>query len=370
LLSGRAYRTRANCKSEDVSGKYLESIKSANFALGIIPQTYNQQHNVQKIIIFNENTTYNKFITLDKVNEARIVGSVILSYCEKYPCDSRKKWKFSQLLVGVDRSSSIYSEINSVAELKKLVDWNYTKAYLENQFGVHKIGSKFYTSYKIKDELDEIDTIKYFQNNSTAVNLKNLFEWRKSCFDLYDTMSSTVKKIQSDKTDQQRKFLKFFSSFFINDFQKYDTCHKLIRPASIEVDAEQNWFTSYISGFVHFYQSGYRYSCYDHAWTYNPNENINSMFSIDIPEYRRCKAESLNEMFEHLINAMTTMQHQSGKSFRYIEYDSQPGGTHQKIFSWIVEDNKQQACVQKYPSPEIFPEDIEWKQFSALKITP
>lgn len=364
LLSGKLYKVRDNCANEDLWGAYKEKVDRPNFTLAIIPQVYNHQRLAQKILIFKEHFEQDKFIFVpEESREARIIGSVILEYCDHYPCDSRKRWKATQILVGVDVLDAKYGQLNSLAELKNVIEWPYTKAYLENQFGAHQLANNFKPAYRVISELGVEETLKYFKDKSFVINVNKLQNWRKTCFSLYDSMWKEVTRIRSEKLHQQDKFHDFFLSFYMHDLDQFVSCQKLVRAANINEEPARHWFFTYVSAFVNLEQNGFVYSCKDKVWSYNARVDIHHLVTTELKEMRLCKPSEFEAIFDHAINAMSTMQYQTNKSFRFIEYDTQHGGSHQKLYSWIQQQSLNLACDKNIRSPEIFPVDIYWNPF-------
>jgi len=67
------------------------------------------------------------------------------------------------------------------------------------------------------------------------------------------------------------------------------------------------------------------------------------------------------------------MKGQTNKEFRFVEYDSGRGGTHQKIYAWIGSQGKTLMCKNKKglfkkAEPEaqfdVFPQDVVWETFT------
>ena len=344
---------------------FEEPINKPNFSLGIIPRIYNQQRFIQKIIVFNEINEDTKLPLLPAhFNQARVVGSVILQYCNQYPCNTQKKWSSTQILVGVDSEDSKYSEIKNLSELKKVVNWPYMKAFVENQYGTHMIGKKSYPAYRLKAELNYEETLSFFKKASYNINISKLLDWRKGCFALYDSLWDQAQKIRTVKNGQQEAFYDLFKAFYIRDFEKYLSCQKIVRPANINENVDRHWFFAFIQAFANLEQTGFYYSCKGDSWALNTPIDAENFITSEVKELKLCLPSDFEHMFNHAINAMTSMQNQLNQSYRYIEYDTQQGGTHQKLYSWILEHNKKLSCDNTQGSPEIFPEDILWQAFA------
>ena len=62
---------------------------------------------------------------------------------------------------------------------------------------------------------------------------------------------------------------------------------------------------------------------------------------------------------------MSGLYNSSRQHYRFIEYDSRIGGSHQLIFNWVFENGKRFGCNARKLEEKgtIFPEDISWKRF-------
>lgn len=364
LPSGKLYKVRNNCANKDIWGAYIGKIARPEFSMGIVPQMYNQEKKPQKIIIFKTHFDDEPFQYIpDEIRDARVIGSVILEYCDAYPCDARNRWTATQMLVGVDLLDSNFKEIKTFAELKDKINWPYTKAYLENQFGVHNLANKTFPAYRVTAELEIENTEKYFKEKSQLVDMEKLSNWRKNCLSLYDLIWEKVVEIRSSKNSQREKFFDYFKSFYIYDADKYYSCQKIVKPGSINENPERNWFFNFISAYMHLEQNGYYYNCAQAAWLQNSKIDAHHTSTNQLNELRLCKATEFEKMFDHAMNGLVMLKNQRNKSFRFIEYDSEHGGSHQKIYSWITYSSKKLACEDGNIHPEIFPSDVFWPAF-------
>ena len=368
LTSGKIYKVRDNCENQDSWQDYKDKFNTPNFSLGIIPQVYNQQKTMQKIIIFKELKADEKFsMTQVRPSEARIVGSVLMEYCERFVCDSKKTGVSTQILIGVDPLDSRFADVKTFKELNGKIDWAYARAYLQNQFGAHRVWKKTKPAYQITDELELQESLKYFKKNSIAVNMKELLKSRIKCFDLYDSLWDKMLKIRKEKNNQQEQFFDLLNNFYQKDLVFFNSCQKIIRPANISENNERHWFFSLFLAAINLEQNRFYYSCKNKSWIYNSLLDVKPLVNGELKELRICKPSELETMFDSTIKTMSTMKNQLNKFFRYIEFDTQQGGSQQKIYAWVSENSNKLGCDQVKTSPEIFPPGVYWNYLMPTK---
>jgi hypothetical protein len=364
MLSGALYKVREFCKTEDIWDSYSGDILYPNFTLGIIPQTFDALGEPQKIIVFKSNPNVSKFeFNIRYYHEATILGSILIETCDSYPCQTRDRWKQSQILVSVDRNDPEYNYIETFTQLKRVVNWNYTKAFVVNGYGSHKVGSKYYPASRINAELSHGDTMKMLNKKSVKIDLKKEMEFRDNCVRLFDESFKNIQMIRAAKTLQQENFLKYFKEFFEKDSKLFYACQKVVRPANINEDPERHWFYEFITSFIGLERSGLYFSCAEKGWSFNPKVDDEHFYIDQTKEINRCRAKDFEKSFDQSINGMSLLKSQLNKYFHYIEYDSAHGGSHQKIYSWIIDDVKKIPCETEKMGNEIFPQDVVWPAF-------
>jgi hypothetical protein len=174
-----------------------------------------------------------------------------------------------------------------------------------------------------------------------------------------------VGRIRSSVFVQKEKFFDTFKDFYMHDAEKFFNCQKLVRPANVNEDIERNWFFTYIQAFMLLEKNGYYYSCESGTWNYKPQKDFHTFVTNQLKEIRLCKPSDFEKMFDRAVNYILVLKNQGQKFYRYVEYDSQLGGSHQKIFSWLTETNKRLPCDKENISSEIFPTDVFWPAFKA-----
>lgn len=370
LYSGKLYKEHDYCPVDDVWDFYKGEVFKPNFTQGIVPRTLDEAQVPQRIIVFSRDKEIEKFKLLPtNYDTARIVGSVILEACENYPCDLKSKWSSSQILIAVNSHDSAYSSINLLSELRSAVDWSYVKSILVNQGGVHQVGKKHFPAFRVSKEFNLDETLKYFEKNSKFIKMDELLSFRSECFKLYDLIWEKSEKIRSEKNDQQTKFLNFFNEFYKNNSDQFYQCQKLVRPANINENDKRLWFFAYMQAFTNLTKNGFYYSCSEKTWAYNPKVDDSHYFVDQNKELSRCRSRDFEKAFDQAINGLSLMKNQINRNFRFIEYDTQRGGSHQKIYGWVEDKSLAFACKnQKAPRKEnqfdLFPQDVVWQNFS------
>jgi hypothetical protein len=298
---------------------------------------------------------------------ARIVGSIILEFCANYPCDTKSRWKQTQILVAVNSHDPVYSEVNFLGELRSKVDWNYVRSILVNQEGGHQVGKKLFPAHRISKEYALEETLKYFDKNSQLIKMDELVNFRDKCFKLYDEIWEKVEKIRGED-DQQVKFFNFFKEFYGKSFDQFYQCQKLVRPANINEDERRLWFFTYLQAFGHLEKNDFYYNCPAKAWSYSPKKDDGQYLNDQNKEFNKCRAGNFEKMFDQAINGISLMRNQTNKNYRFIEYDTRRGGSHQKIYGWVEGTNLTFTCKDskdaiKENQFDLFPQDVVWNNF-------
>lgn len=372
LYSGKIYREREYCSQDDIWKNYGGDLMTPNFTQGIVPRVYDQNKGPMKIIVISSKENIEPFKEQPiRYDTARVMGSIVVDQCENFPCDIPGKWKPSQILVGVSTRDADFNALGNFSELKKKIDWNYARGILTNMYGYHKVGGKVYPAYRISKELNLKDSLAYFNKTSsriTAENFTELNQWRVGCMKLYDSVWDESERIRKLTYGQAEEFLKYFKDFYAKNSNEFYQCSKLVRPGNIVEDPRRIWFFSYLQAFTLLEKNGFYYSCFDNAWAYNARVDDNKFYVDQNKELARCRAKNFETAFDQAINGMSLMRNQINRQFRFVEYDTVRGGSHQKIYGWIHEKTQDYACKYDSKTPkqipfDIFPQDVVWEYF-------
>jgi hypothetical protein len=195
-----------------------------------------------------------------------------------------------------------------------------------------------------------------------------LLKTRDQCFKLYDDIWAKVEKIKTEKFDQQGKFLSLFKDFYKKDSDQFYQCQKMVRPASINDNDKRLWFFAYIQAFTNLEKNGFYYSCAEKLWAYNVKVDETHYYNNQNIELNKCRAKDFEVAFDQAINGLTLMKNQINKNYRFIEYDTQHGGSHQKLYAWVEDFNKKIVCrnlsSKKIENQiDLFPQDVNWVNF-------
>lgn len=372
LYSGKLYRKRLFCQQDDIWDNYRGDLTTPNFTQGIVPRVLNENGRPMQIIVIGDGQLVEPFKHDPKYfDEAKIIGSVILENCESYPCDQVNKWKPSQILFGISAREPNVMKKNSFANLKLQTDWNYLKAMLTNMNGYHRLGGKTFPAYRISKELNMKDTMSYFKKTATIFDEKKMSEmqtFRANCMNLYDQMWTDVQKIREIKNGQVDQFLSYFQNFYKSKSEDFYQCQKWVRAGTIVDNPQRLWYFSFIHAFTLLEKNGFFYNCSDNSWAYNPMVDDKKRYIDQNTELARCKAKSFSQSFDRAINGMSLMRNQINRSYRFIEYDTRTGGSHQKMYAWVEYPVQNYSCKDESKKPsqvplDIFPQDVVWEPF-------
>ena len=372
LYSGKLYREREFCAQDDIWKNYSGDLVNPNFTQGIVPRVYDQNKTPMKIIIISNKENIEPFKQLPaRYDSARVIGSMVVDQCENFPCDLPGKWKPTQILVGVSTRDTQFNAIMRFTELKSKIDWSYARGILTNMYGYHKVGGNVFPAYRISKELNLKDTVRYFNKNSSILDSQNfakLVEWRVGCMKLYDSIWEESERIRNLKYAQADKFLEYFKDFYLKRSNEFNDCSKLVRPGNVDDDPRRVWFFSYLQAFTQLEKSGFYYSCNDNAWAYNARVNEDKFYVDQNKELARCRSKNFEQTFDQAINGMSLMKNQINRQFRFVEYDTVPGGSHQKIYAWIHDKSQEYSCKYDSKTPkqipfDVFPQDVVWEHF-------
>lgn len=326
----------------------------------------------------------------------RIIGGVIEQYCDKYPCNLRRKWLSKFILVGVDPDDPQLKKILSIENLKEVVDWRKVKAHLENLKGQNVTDAqKALPAYRIIGEVKVAKAITYAFKRGKVFSALELMGLRSTCHSIYDYIwDSNLLIRENQKTEGDRKLISqlkervkkfnigaensiesdfglFFSFFYNNYSDKFNTCSKYVRATNINYDYDKHWFFAYFQGFLLLKDLNYVYHCKSRAWVKNPFNASRGVNDYDFFELlKECNQFQLDEAFEHATAKLATLGHHMQDTYRYITYDMGIGGTHKKLYSWVSYPGKRLSCnkdIIKERRLSSFPSDIKWKGYKLDK---
>ena len=378
LKSGRSYKKRKYCEEDDIWQSYKGNIYKPPFTMGFIPRLLDQRGLPQKIITFGEEKYFPSIKEdLSASVRVRVVGGVIEQYCPQYPCTLRNRWLSRVILIAINPNDPKFENIVHFDELKKVVDWDYMRAFLENSNGRNIKSVKELPSFRVIGNFGPNESLRLARKKGHFFTDKEITKLQSNCFSLYDFLWAKVKFIRREKAlskkegikdllDTSRedfsKFMKLVSSKYQNRFM---LCQKYVRAGSINHDTERLWFFTYLNAFFSLQKMGDVYSCKYNSWVQNPYLASGKRIYDPMKEINRCKTEDLNKAFFKIMTSLAARQGSFQQYIRYITYDNSRGGSHQKIYSWIFEDSNHQSCKEKksYKIRKVLPHNVEWKSF-------
>lgn len=414
LKSGQLFKKYQYCPQNDVWKTYPEKIERPPYTEGFIPRLMDQFGRPMRVFIFGDKS----FFVNDKKEvafsqRARIVGGVVQQYCHSYPCAGREKWLSTMVMIGVVPFDPKMRDVNNIEELKKKVDWNAAKAFMENGYG-RKLGPpRDEPVYRVISEVSTENAWKYGFEKGHLFQMPEMNTIRSSCYKLYDSIwigakrarivteesninkqdiAKRAKEIEELKNDftrmtvindtytnreeekleylekvqkKEMNFGDFFKTIYFDYGDRLKTCFQYVRPANLVHDPERHWFFVYIESFLNVEQLGNFYMCSRKAWVENPIIN-NGKRTYNKNLLKNCTGTELDLSFDSSITFLTGLKRSNREHYRFIEDDIGIGGSHQKIQSWVYLDGKKLSCEETFRTasePLIFPEDIRWSPF-------
>jgi hypothetical protein len=351
---------------------------------------------------------------------AKIVGGMVVQYCKYYPCNHKKSWTSRLILVGVNPNDPKFENTSDIEKLRKQVDWNYVRAFLENYRGRTVLANKEYPAYRIVGEVSPIKAGRYAFQKGYLFDINKMNLMRKQCYKLYDYIWSNMEEIRKYKQSQEKKknavaesnksmfyknkfgsnviaddinqiqkmddnksldhhieFNGDFSAFFLHLMNNYQgplrTCLEYVQASSINSNKRRHWTFAFLENFINLNNLDQSYRCLNKVWIDNPTLVSGKKQYQD--DYRYCTIDALNRGMERGINRMSVMKKRGINHYQYIQYDNGSGGTHEKIYSWVKGSGKDLSCRvdekkdknidedRVILSKDIFPLDVSWEFF-------
>lgn len=385
IVSGQHFVDKTFCEQTDISRKYKKTIEFPPYTSGIVPRLLDQLGEPQKIIVFGDKNFYTKNYR-DHFFDTRVVGGFIERVCRFGACTKFKDLSSRVVLVGVQAGNEKYEKVRSIEDLRLVVDWNEVRAFVENGFGKNTVGGAFYPGFKMGSELSAIQAMTTIKKNSIYLSNKKLNKMRQSCHRLYDYVwkniapfSKEEKKLLSlKKVNERRAYYRkisrskdaLFYRRFIGAYRRYEaeykTCVKYVYPSNVHYDPERHWFLTYYTAVHLLNDLGYSFDCTRSLWIKNPVDSDGKRTIKTSQEFRGCDARKIDMAFEYAINFMENLRFKSYPAYRYVDYDRHAIGTHQKLYSWVPQNNKKLECYGKQEDKAAklptYPSDIKWKR--------
>lgn len=414
LKSGQFYKKHHYCPQDDVWKTYPGKINYPPFAEGFIPRVMDQFGRPMRVLVFGSQSYFVKDKRENAYSQrAKIIGGVVKQYCSDYPCAGQEKWTSTMVMIGVIPFDPSYENLNTIEDLKNKVNWSEVKAFIENGYG-RKLGPpRDEPVYRLVGETSAQDAWKYGFEKGHVFSMKEMNQIRSSCYQLYDAVWMGAKKsrvvtekrqmtqaelekraeeliqykndfsrvtvikdtliykdedtsTELEKVEKgEMKFGDFMKNIYFKHGNRLHTCFEYVRPANIQLDVQRHWFFAFLEAFVNLDKMGHFYLCSRRAWIENPILN-NGKRTYGKENMRNCTGEELDLAFDGAITFFAGLRRASRDHYKYIEYDSGIGGSHQKIYSWVFDDGKKLKCPSDFKTStndSLFPSDIRWEPF-------
>ncbi len=377
MVSGKIYKAANLCKQKDPWGSYERSVEYPSVSLGIIPRVANKTKELSplKAIVFHPDDRNNppKDLATSEFWRIKLIGSFRLKECRAYPCRSTNSWKEEIFLVGVSTKNFQNAEIDNsnYSDLKRLrntPEWQEAKAFLHTQLGVFPLGkTEAYPRYSVVNEQGRSDTLKLLKNDVNFLTEDLILRSRSNCRDKFSTFYAKVTELKSkDRAKEELK--KFTIDFLSNDKEFLNSCLSIVRPATVNSSSDRLWFFAFLKAVLVLENEDFYFNCQQKTWYPNPRDADSTLMYSTVKELEKCNPQSAELIYESAINGMSIMQNQTGRSYRFIEYDTQSGGSHQKMYSWLPYNTKRLQCPKENLTLEdVFPADVEWIEFNEGK---
>jgi len=389
IVSGRRYKKHALCVQKDVWEKYDDDIYLPPFTEGILPRVLDEIGQPQMIRVFGRESFYAQEHGVAS-HQVKVVGGVLEQVCPSPPCKGPYNWVSRLVLIAVDPIDPKFKNVTDFEGLKKVVDWDYAMAFMQNAHGTHFANQKRYPAYRISGEIKSGFALRFATSYSHVFTLKELMNMRSGCYKLYDYTWNLLKndhiieKVAEQKADVihatgsvqipskktiriKTEFYDLFKEWFSKFGHKYQTCSDYVATSNINDNPERHWFFTYLTAFFRVQRLGYLYSCSKNSWVVNPAIANGKRKFNPAKEFQSCNANQTDHAFLSAVNTFVYLYQNYKSHYRYIEYDNGIDGTHEKIYSWVQADHKHFVCeksdfkVYGDSAQTIFPDDVRWK---------
>ena len=403
LMSGKLYRRYKYCPEKDVWGGEKE-LNRPHVHVGFVPRLIDQMGRPQQMIVFGREEHFHEFErTASKAQKVRVVGGVLHQYCKEYPCQLKKRWLSKVMLVAVNPKDWSFRDVTTLEGLKKKVDWEQTLAFLQNSFGRNVALSNEAPAYRVTGEVEAPRAMEAVFEKGLLFGRDQNSSMQLSCHALYNYLwfaservrknmqDQTTKPLQDvvlDKDDQwERKriekfvqetgealpvaahdnFALFLHHFIENYGKSFQTCSSYVRDSNININPSRHWFMAQIRAFFLLRELDYAYICRKRGWLPNPvRANGKKLYDVQ-EELKSCLPSQLDEAFKSGLTLLSGLKSSHREHYRYIQYDSVYGGSHQKIYDWVYDNGKRLSCDkddEQMTSLSLFPDDVSWRDFT------
>lgn len=352
LVSGRLFKERNYCKTEDIWKNYTSTINRPNFSWAYIPRLLGTNGRPQRVAVFGKNKYLvdGKFPKEETI-QVQVIGGVILKSCLSGLCDLKAHWDSEVILIAKSMLDEDLTDAQGPNSIKKFVDWGYFKAFLENSMGHNEIGRLSKGAYRVESQILPTRALKHVINSGHLFTSKELGTLRRSCQKVYSDALNIFKTKDG--------ISKRFSDYYEKDWNKFLICRKYVRHFNIQDQKDNHWLIEYLSAFEYASESSYYYNCRSRTWVRNV-KNSKGKFAVDAAKViKDCSDQEVTDLFPSAISLLTSLASANIPHYRYIEYDSGADTFNQKIYNWVWFSGKKLSCDNSKVN-QIFPEDVNF----------
>jgi hypothetical protein len=416
LISGKLYRQHRHCSENDVWGRRRRRVPvRPPVTMGFVPRLLDQAGLPHKVVVYGDSQYFQEFDRkADFVERVRVVGGGLLQYCDDFPCEIRERWLSRLVLIAVNPLDPKFSDIQTLDQLKGRVKWDELVTFMENGLGRNLAGADHRPAYRFSGDVDAARAFEHALSRGHLFEFSELVTMRRSCHALYDMFwegaefvrkqmhdrllgeNQTLKNLQdleerrgttpsflfsnvtkgkldSNYVDESkspvpleatRSFSVYLNHFLKNYGREYRACKRFVRDSSVKEDPRRHWFMSYVNLYFHLEDLGYIYVCSRRAWSENYLMSDGSRTYNAERERANCLPSQFDNAFETAVTMMTALRRSMRPHYRYIEFDTHGGGSHQPLFTWVHFNGKRRSCdqVSETEAPT-FPSDALWEHF-------
>ena len=327
------------------------------------------------------------FNKLDVFHTVRIIGGLFEQFCSKYPCvEENKLWESRVVAIAVNNNDRKYRDVYTLSDLKKIINWKEVKAFLENGQGVNLRYSYNFSNEREKKQTEVEPAFRIVREHFPEIALANIKKrgiyystkqlqiMRKGCHRLYDHLWSSLTDLRTKKDRGSKSFSRFFNKFYEKYGERFRTCSRYVRFSNINHNHNKHWQMSMFSGFFKLEDLNYIYICDAHTWRENRIGSNGLRRFSPLKEYKKCTDRQLDKSFKLISFFMNEQYNRFDRYYKYISYDNGIGGSHQKIYSWVLSKGRPLACqdsldfsISNRKNSEVFPESVRWKSYNIRK---
>ncbi len=379
LISGKKFKVANLCSHYDPWGGNVK-VKTPNFTLSIVPGAFSKKSDGNKnplrlVVIHQDGKVPTKDLALNFFYRAKIIGSFILEECKLFPCRSRNDWVREFVLVGVHDKGPFDDEITEhkfeeiiMEEFITRSQWLESKIFLQAQLGAFvQANNVVFPKFKVVLEKGLDATLNSISENVEFINSSEMLKNRDQCRNLFDkhwTEVQEIKKLSSGARDRFKNFT--LSLFGAEEKKKLQFCLETVRAYHVnDSQPDRFWFFQFLRAAMLLDRHDFYYNCPRKTWYQSPKDGDSKPLYTTEKEVSKCRSKEAEILYESAINGMGLMQNQLGTTYQFVEYDTQSGGSHQKIYSWLPDSTKRLSCEKENIELEVgFPSDVNWKYLS------